>query len=86
MSTNQTHAALIGGQARAKYLFQAESNNELSFNKGDIITLLRQIDNNWFEGKIDNRKGIFPISYVEVVPIKYLQKTYNLLLHFFFRF
>lgn len=54
------------GQARAKYNFQAQSGVELSLNKGELVTLTRRVDGNWFEGKIANRKGIFPVSYVEV--------------------
>ncbi|XP_069964331.1 uncharacterized protein CAP isoform X15 [Bactrocera oleae] len=55
------------GQARAKYNFQAQSGIELSLNKGELVTLTRRVDENWFEGKIANRKGIFPVSYVEVL-------------------
>jgi len=55
------------GQARAKYNFQAQSGVELSLNKGELVTLTRRVDDNWFEGKIANRKGIFPVSYVEVI-------------------
>ncbi|XP_037717541.1 uncharacterized protein LOC119551941 isoform X12 [Drosophila subpulchrella] len=55
------------GQARAKYNFQAQSGIELSLNKGELVTLTRRVDGNWFEGKIANRKGIFPCSYVEVL-------------------
>ncbi|KAG8238255.1 hypothetical protein J437_LFUL018266 [Ladona fulva] len=34
---------------------------------GELVVLTRRVDNNWFEGRIGNRKGIFPISYVEVL-------------------
>lgn len=54
------------GQARAKYNFQAQSGVELSLNKGELVALTRRVDDNWFEGRIANRKGIFPVSYVEV--------------------
>lgn len=54
------------GQARAKYNFNAQSAVELSLNKGELVTLTRRVDSNWFEGKIANRKGIFPVNYVEV--------------------
>lgn len=30
------------------------------------MVLTRRVDDNWFEGRIANRKGIFPVSYVEV--------------------
>lgn len=39
----------------------------MSLNKGELVTLTRRVDDNWFEGKIANRKGIFPVSYVEVI-------------------
>lgn len=39
---------------------------ELSFKKGDAVNIIRQIDNNWYEGEFRGRVGIFPMSYVEV--------------------
>ncbi|XP_075216819.1 uncharacterized protein LOC142322063 isoform X3 [Lycorma delicatula] len=55
------------GQARAKFNFQAQTQLELSLVKGELVVLTRRVDDNWFEGKIGNRKGIFPVSYVEVL-------------------
>lgn len=36
--------------------------------QGERITLIRRVDENWYEGKISgtNRQGIFPVTYVEV--------------------
>lgn len=31
-----------------------------------MVTVIRRIDNNWAEGKLGERIGIFPISFVEV--------------------
>ncbi len=39
---------------------------ELTFKKGDAVNIIRQIDNNWYEGEHRGRVGIFPMSYVEV--------------------
>lgn len=39
---------------------------ELSFKKGDAVNIIRQVDNNWYEGEHRGRIGIFPMSYVEV--------------------
>lgn len=38
------------------------------FLQGERITLIRRVDENWYEGKISgtNRQGIFPVTYVEV--------------------
>ncbi|XP_066585007.1 uncharacterized protein [Prorops nasuta] len=55
------------GRARAKFNFVAQTNLELSLARGEIVVLTRRVDENWYEGRIGNRKGIFPISYVEVL-------------------
>ncbi|KAK3089502.1 hypothetical protein FSP39_004125 [Pinctada imbricata] len=55
------------GQARAKYNFTGQTNVELSLRKGEMITLLRRVDDNWFEGRSGGRQGIFPVAYVEVM-------------------
>ncbi|KAI7694742.1 Sorbin and SH3 domain-containing protein 1 [Sarcoptes scabiei] len=56
------------GLAKAKFDFNAKTNVEISFKKGEKLILLRRIDENWFEG-INSRQeiGIFPVSYVEVI-------------------
>jgi len=33
--------------------------------QGDVVTLTRCVDNNWYEGKLAGRQGLFPVSYVE---------------------
>ncbi|GFQ94525.1 sorbin and SH3 domain-containing protein 1 [Trichonephila clavata] len=40
---------------------------ELSLFKGEKVVLIRKLDHNWFEGRLGAKKGIFPISYVEVL-------------------
>lgn len=55
------------GKARAKFNFTAQTSVELSLMKGELVTLTRRVDDNWFEGRIGNKKGIFPVSYVEVL-------------------
>jgi sorbin and SH3 domain-containing protein 1 len=37
-----------------------------AISAGETVGLMRRIDNNWFEGRIGSRKGIFPVSYIEV--------------------
>ncbi|KAG8435175.1 hypothetical protein GDO86_013210 [Hymenochirus boettgeri] len=55
-------------QARAKFDFKAQTLKELSLQKGDIVYIHKQIDQNWFEGEHHGRVGIVPISYIEIVP------------------
>ncbi|XP_069386012.1 sorbin and SH3 domain-containing protein 2 isoform X4 [Paralichthys olivaceus] len=54
--------------AKAIYDFKAQTAKELTFKKGDAVNIIRQIDNNWYEGEHRGRVGIFPISYVEKMP------------------
>nr|XP_020470007.1 sorbin and SH3 domain-containing protein 2 isoform X5 [Monopterus albus] len=54
--------------ARAIYDFKAQTSKELTFKRGDAVNIIRQIDNNWYEGEHHGRVGIFPISYVEKMP------------------
>ncbi|XP_029100867.1 sorbin and SH3 domain-containing protein 1 isoform X1 [Monodon monoceros] len=57
------------GEAIAKFNFNGDTQVEMSFRKGERITLLRQVDENWYEGRIPgtSRQGIFPITYVDVI-------------------
>ena len=34
--------------------------------QNDIIALVRKVDANWYEGRVGDRKGIVPSSYLEV--------------------
>uniref|UniRef100_A0A671NRY3 Sorbin and SH3 domain containing 2b n=1 Tax=Sinocyclocheilus anshuiensis TaxID=1608454 RepID=A0A671NRY3_9TELE len=65
------------GEAIARYNFNADTNVELSLRKGERVVLLRQVDKNWFEGKLPctNKQGIFPVSYVDIVKKTSVQST-----------
>ncbi|CAL8263190.1 unnamed protein product [Lota lota] len=58
-----------GGQAMVKARFNFKQNNEdeLSFNKGDLIHVTRQEDGGWWEGSLSGRTGWFPSNYVREV-------------------
>ena len=34
---------------------------------GELVVLTRRVDENWYEGRMGSRRGIFPTSYVEVL-------------------
>ncbi|XP_014344628.1 sorbin and SH3 domain-containing protein 1 isoform X21 [Latimeria chalumnae] len=57
------------GDAIARFNFNGDTQVEMSFRKGERITLIRRVDENWYEGKVSgtNRQGIFPVTYVEVL-------------------
>ena len=52
--------------ARALHGFEGQGTHELSFSAGVSIMLLRRIDENWLEGKLDGKVGIFPANYVNI--------------------
>ncbi|KAG7279820.1 hypothetical protein CRUP_013730, partial [Coryphaenoides rupestris] len=56
------------GEALARFNFNGDTVVEMSFRKGERITLIRRVDENWYEGKVagTNRQGIFPVTYIEV--------------------
>lgn len=34
--------------------------------QGEVITVIRRVDENWAEGKLSERVGIFPLAFVEL--------------------
>jgi hypothetical protein len=42
----------------------------LSFKKGDILLVLRRINDDWLEGDYQGSIGIFPLNHVELFPIE----------------
>ncbi|XP_011304837.1 dynamin-binding protein-like [Fopius arisanus] len=49
------------------YPFNAQFPNELNFEAGEVVHLLRHIDTEWAEGTIETSKGLFPTSYVNII-------------------
>ena len=41
--------------------------SDLTLHKGEIITLLKQVDENWYEGFTNGCQGFLPANYVEVI-------------------
>lgn len=52
---------------RALYSFRSGHEGELSFNSGELIILTNRVDDNWFEGSLGGRSGLFPANYVDVL-------------------
>ncbi|KAI3366284.1 hypothetical protein L3Q82_009759 [Scortum barcoo] len=49
---------------KARFPFQQTNEDELSFSKGDIISVTRQEDGGWWEGSLNGKSGWFPSNYV----------------------
>uniref|UniRef100_A0A8C6SPU9 Rac/Cdc42 guanine nucleotide exchange factor (GEF) 6 n=1 Tax=Neogobius melanostomus TaxID=47308 RepID=A0A8C6SPU9_9GOBI len=52
---------------KARFNFKQNNEDELSFNKGDMILVTRQEEGGWWEGTLNGRTGWFPSNYVREV-------------------
>ncbi|XP_029635615.1 arf-GAP with SH3 domain, ANK repeat and PH domain-containing protein 2 isoform X4 [Octopus sinensis] len=58
-------------RCRAKYDCDADNEDELTFKGGEIIIVLHEEEEEWWEGEIDGqpeRRGLFPVSFVTMLP------------------
>ena len=46
--------------AKVEYDFEARNSDELSLDKGDIVTILDQGDGGWWKGDLNGKIGTFP--------------------------
>ena len=51
----------------ARFDFEGEHSDELSFSEGDVIQLKEYVGQDWARGQIGVSIGIFPLNFVEVV-------------------
>ena len=47
-------------------MWDVVSFRDLTFRRGDVVRLCKQIDENWYLGEIGGQQGYFPATYVEV--------------------
>ena len=59
--------SLFGLKAKALFNFVADNSKELSFQKGNILTITGDVDENWLKGELKSRRGILPSSYVQFI-------------------
>ncbi|XP_053163297.1 E3 ubiquitin-protein ligase SH3RF3 isoform X2 [Hemicordylus capensis] len=52
---------------KALYAYEGKEPGDLKFNKGDIITLRRKVDENWYHGELNGNHGFFPASYIQCI-------------------
>lgn len=57
--------------ARALYAYDARSDKELSFSRGDALQVITKTpDNNWWDGFHQGRRGFIPVAYAEITELK----------------
>ena len=52
----------------AIYPFKGETPEDLVFDEGEKITVLSRISQDWLYGECKDRKGQFPVNYVNRIP------------------
>lgn len=55
-----------GAKALALWDFVGERESDLSFKRGDSITVIRRYSNGWWEGELNGCIGDFPCNFVEL--------------------
>merc|ERR1711879_119110 len=53
-------------QAKALFPFQGQDNTEISFQPGQIVTVISQ-SGDWWVGEINGARGYFPSNYVQLM-------------------
>ncbi|XP_027139101.1 SH3 domain-containing protein 19 isoform X1 [Larimichthys crocea] len=60
-------ATVSGPRCVARFDFEGEHTDELSFSEGDVIQLKEFVGQDWARGQIGNLTGIFPLNFVEII-------------------
>lgn len=51
----------------AKFEYQSDEWDDLSFPEGAVIKLVERIDSDWLRGEYKGQTGLFPQGYVDVI-------------------
>ncbi|CAD5112613.1 DgyrCDS1826 [Dimorphilus gyrociliatus] len=54
-------------RVRVTYEYKAEKEDELSIKVGDIVDVLKQEEEGWWEGELNGQKGVFPSNFAEPI-------------------
>ncbi|XP_075687224.1 nostrin [Rhinoderma darwinii] len=53
------------GECRVLYPYTPQRKDELALEKGDCVIIHRKVDDGWWYGSLNGKKGYFPSTYVE---------------------
>ncbi|XP_071022349.1 SH3 domain-containing protein 19-like [Oncorhynchus clarkii lewisi] len=65
--TQLVTAPVSGPRCVARFDYEGEEEDELTFSDGDVIALTEVIDQEWGRGQIHGRIGIFPLAFTEIL-------------------
>eukprot|EP00058_Branchiostoma_floridae_P004302 XP_002589790.1 hypothetical protein BRAFLDRAFT_90471 [Branchiostoma floridae] len=54
-------------RCKAQYSYAPENMDELRLEVGDVIEILKQEEEGWWEGSLNGKSGVFPSNFVEVI-------------------
>ncbi|XP_068560342.1 nostrin [Cebidichthys violaceus] len=57
------------GKCKALYNYTPEQDDELTLIEGDLLDIYGKEENGWWFGKLHGKKGHFPSTYVEELPV-----------------
>ena len=67
MSVGVSSSQTKSGKGEALFDFETDNADELSFKCGETITLTAWVNEEWVEGRIGDREGMFPLSFIKVL-------------------
>lgn len=50
----------------ALYDFVGTQSGDLDLKEGDLVYLIEAINDNWMQGRIGDREGVFPVNFIDV--------------------
>jgi len=61
------HVQKRAKKAQATFTYEAEEEDELGFQEGDVIEITKEDASGWWEGTLNGKSGMFPAVYVTVI-------------------
>ena len=65
--TVTTTTKLSGPCCVARYDYESDYRDDLSFLAGDVIALKGWVGDDWLRGELNDKQGIFPMTFVEII-------------------
>lgn len=66
-SANEVNISVFNPHCIALYDFLSDLSEDLQFHEGDIIELKAHINEEWLQGRCNNREGAFPKNFVRII-------------------
>jgi len=58
----------MGGETlKAIWAYAGQEENELRFEVGQVFKLVVKHNDDWWEGSLDGKNGLFPSNHVEII-------------------